>query len=92
MMLFTSRALRSFFFATMIAALSATGCAASSDPEPEGDGDAKTASAEKTPEAPPLVVDTDVHPEGRKHCHVLSMEDWWVVTGNVSEYGGMYCH
>lgn len=26
------------------------------------------------------------------HCHVLDMVDWWVLTGQISEYGGMYCH
>ena len=25
-------------------------------------------------------------------CHVLDLIDWWVVTGQVSQYGGTYCH
>ena len=25
-------------------------------------------------------------------CHVLDPIDWWVVTGQVSQYGGTYCH
>jgi hypothetical protein len=28
----------------------------------------------------------------QSHCHVLDMVDWWVVTGQISEYGGMLCH
>jgi hypothetical protein len=28
----------------------------------------------------------------RTVCHTLGMIDWWVVTGQVSEYGGTYCH
>ncbi len=28
----------------------------------------------------------------RPHCHTLDMVDWWVVTGQISEYGGMFCH
>jgi hypothetical protein len=27
-----------------------------------------------------------------KHCHTLDMVDWWVVTGQISEYGGTLCH
>ena len=27
-----------------------------------------------------------------KNCHTLDMVDWWVVTGQVSEYGGTLCH
>ncbi len=25
-------------------------------------------------------------------CHVLDEADWGIVTGQVSPYGGMYCH
>ena len=25
-------------------------------------------------------------------CHVLDSVDWWVVTGQISKYGGTYCH
>jgi hypothetical protein len=28
----------------------------------------------------------------KSHCHVLDTVDWWVLTGQISEYGGMYCH
>ena len=25
-------------------------------------------------------------------CHELDPIDWWVVTGQISKYGGTYCH
>lgn len=25
-------------------------------------------------------------------CHHLDTIDWWVITGDYSEYGGDYCH
>jgi hypothetical protein len=28
----------------------------------------------------------------RTVCHELDMIDWWVITGMISEYGGVYCH
>ncbi len=28
----------------------------------------------------------------RTVCHTLDMVDWWVVTGEISYYGGTYCH
>jgi hypothetical protein len=28
----------------------------------------------------------------RMVCHNLDMIDWWVITGMISEYGGVYCH
>lgn len=31
-------------------------------------------------------------PAQAKTCHVLDTIDWWVITGEISEYGGMYCH
>ncbi|MDB4937904.1 MAG: hypothetical protein JWP87_4876 [Labilithrix sp.] len=70
-----------FALATMImAAFAATGCTAEADPD-----------ADDAP-APSVELAHAVEPEAKKHCHVLSMEDWWVVTGNVSEYGGTLCH
>jgi hypothetical protein len=37
--------------------------------------------------APSVQVET-----AKSHCHTLDMVDWWVVTGQISEYGGTLCH
>jgi hypothetical protein len=67
------------------------GCAADADPSQEVDESQKPQSTEAAQHVP-TVEDGQVETQAKKHCHVLSKEDWWVVTGQVSEYGGTFCH
>jgi len=39
-----------------------------------------------------MMAASAVPAQAKTACHVLDPIDWWVVTGQVSEYGGTYCH
>lgn len=30
--------------------------------------------------------------EARTVCHQVDEVTWWVLTGDITEYGGFYCH
>lgn len=85
---------RRFLCVPMLCTFAMMGCAAETDPSQDNDESEELAPAKQAEEQKvPVVQEGKAELTAKKkHCHVLSQADWWVVTGQNSEYGGTYCH
>jgi hypothetical protein len=76
------------FAAALLSSLVAAGCAASTEEpstgEPPGKDSKQPESNDKTPE----VKDGIIEP---KFCKVYDQAEWFLLTGQNSEYGGTWC-